>query len=135
MILVRRTLVCDLVQNVEGKYNLFGLFDAINVQPPFPAQLPPFYMFASLYSTEPNELKFGETRLTIEMSDAKGIAIIGPFGGALPGEKGQGVPPGSSLDCVIQVQGAKVPEAGDYRVVVKVDGNEMSDFRVRVRQM
>lgn len=137
MIIARRTTICDLAQSAGGgKVNLLGLFDSIH-STEWPATVPPFFLFSSISSTEEGELKIGVTHVAFEFVNEAGENMIAPFGGPLPGPDGQGtpkdVPVGYGVDLIVRFEGLKIPKPGDYALKIKIDGNYIADFPVKVR--
>ena len=130
---VRGTLVCDLIQQVEGgKPNLMGVFDVFNVKE-VPTTLPTFYFHMKLEAESNEELVPGVTELKIEFGNEDGV--LKDAGGPLPPfDNVEGDVRDIKVTLVAQFHGIEIEKFGKHFLRVSIDGRVVDELGISVVQ-
>jgi len=123
-------LLCDAATDSIGKLNILGAFDGLNVQN-FPLVLPQCSVAVRIRL---QRIEQGAHKITIHFIDDDGKFIIPPLDGGfemnIGGNERSGV-----ANMIINMQNLNFEHAGEYALVLAVDGKEISRLPLQVRQI
>lgn len=120
-------VICDAATESGGKLNLMGIFDTI-----FTEKVPAMHLFCSIAArirfTKSDE---GEHKVSIEIEDDKGEAIIPKFEETLPVIVEENETPTSNI--IVNVQGLRVNNYGIKTAKLTLDDNAIASFPIFVK--
>ena len=123
-------LLCDAATDSVGKLNILGAFDALNVQN-FPLVLPQCSVAVRIRL---QRIEQGAHKITIHFIDDDGKFVIPPLDGGFEmnicGNERSGV-----ANMIINMQNLNFEHAGEYALVLAVDGKEISRLPLQVRKI
>ena len=123
-------LLCDAATDSMGKLNVLGAFDGLNVQN-FPFVLTQCSVALRLRL---QRIEQGAHKITIHFIDDDGKFVIPPLDGGFEMNVGGNERSGVA-NMIINMQNLNIEHAGEYALVLAVDGKEVSRLPLHVRQI
>ncbi|MBI5945759.1 MAG: hypothetical protein HY864_15465 [Chloroflexi bacterium] len=123
-------LLCDAATDSMGKLNVLGAFDALNTQN-FPFVLPQCSVAVRIRL---QRIEQGAHKITIHFIDDDGKFVIPPFDGGFEMNVGGNERSGVA-NMIINLQNLNFDHAGEYALVLAVDGKEISRLPLQVRKI
>ena len=127
---VEAFLLCDAATDSAGKLNILGAFDTIN-SPNFPTMHPQCYIVVRLRL---QRIESGSHQVTIHIIDDDGKFVVpaldGNFTVEIPASDRSG-----NVNIILNLQGLKFDHAGEYAVILAIDGKEAARLPLHLKQM
>ena len=121
--------LCDFAQDANGKMNIIGVFDTVNVAT-LPVKLHTFYYAARIRF---NSTEAGNHKLSITLSDSNTKQILSPFEANLNIEQS-----GQSVDTVfnlaIGVNNATIEKESKHNIKLLIDGSILKDLPLYIKR-
>lgn len=122
-------LLCDAATDSMGKLNILGAFDALNVQT-FPFVLPQCSIAVRIRL---QRIEQGVHKVVIHFIDDDGKFVVPPLDGGFEMNIGDNERSGVA-NMIINMQNLNFDHAGEYALVLAVDGKESSRLPLQVRK-